>query len=313
MSKTKVQFVIIIRQHPWVTHDSAESVRSTSLLNSVFQAKTCYWLVTHALKCRPQTWSNTWLYWGGGSSGNICLSWRVLPAVLGCGFQPSSFAGNCLWHWKKGWQGKEEDEITAGELLWLSVHRAQWLKVNLEFCAPSDCPGVFFLTSNIQLCPLQTGIKNFFLNLLLAVCNFGFRLSAAASKAFFFFFFCQWCLTLSLWAYIHMLKWIQHTRWCAFTGLVLIWTSSRRQRWSRLCGLFKKKKKALIPFLKMTKLHQTDLLSHMTVLVNKSALCKSSYSNILEVLTLQWAVWLNAQLRLQCIDILLSVVGDVTL
>lgn len=224
MSKTKVQFVIIIRQHPWVTHDSAESVRSTSLLNSVFQAKTCYWLVTHALKCRPQTWSNTWLYWGGGSSGNICLSWRVLPAVLGCGFQPSSFAGNCLWHWKKGWQGKEEDEITAGELLWLSVHRAQWLKVNLEFCAPSDCPGVFFLTSNIQLCPLQTGIKNFFLNLLLAVCNFGFRLSAAASKAFFFFFFasdvshCHCELTFTCWsefnthADVHLLGWFWSER-----------------------------------------------------------------------------------------------------
>lgn len=107
------------------------------------QALTPYWLFAHVPKYCPQTWSNRWQYWGGGGSGNICASWRVLPVLLGCGFQPLSSAGSCLQRWKKGWQGKEEDEITAGELLWLSFHRAQWLKVNLEFCTLSDCPGVF--------------------------------------------------------------------------------------------------------------------------------------------------------------------------
>lgn len=59
---------------------------------------------------------------------------------------------------KRGWRGKEEDEITAGELLWLSVHRAQWLKVNLEFCTRSDCRGVFSHQTS-GCVPLQTGIK----------------------------------------------------------------------------------------------------------------------------------------------------------
>lgn len=71
--------------------------------------------------------------------------WEYL-ASLGESLWPcvsaSLFSRKLSWHWKKGWQGKEEDEITAGELLWLSFHRAQWLKVNLEFCTLSDCPGV---------------------------------------------------------------------------------------------------------------------------------------------------------------------------
>lgn len=67
--------------------------------------------------------------------------WEFVPLLASAA--DCSWAGNCLQCGEKGWQGREEDEITAGELLWLSVLRAQWLKVNLEFCTHSDCLGVF--------------------------------------------------------------------------------------------------------------------------------------------------------------------------
>lgn len=146
----------------------------------MFWAKTCYWLVARISKYYSPVCSNRWLHsriWG---SGNIWLSWHLLLVVLGHVFQPVSSVGNHFRLWKRGWQGKEKDEITAGELLWLSFHRAQWLKVNLEFCTLSDCPGVF-LTSNIQSCRLQAGIKT--ASLLLDVWNFSFRLSNG-SKAY---------------------------------------------------------------------------------------------------------------------------------
>lgn len=66
----------------------------------------------------------------------------MLLIVLGRVFQPLSLQQETVFSVEK--KGvTEEDEITAGELLWLSVHRAQWLKVNLEFCTRSDCRGVF--------------------------------------------------------------------------------------------------------------------------------------------------------------------------
>lgn len=101
---------------------------------------------------------------------------------------------------KKGWQGKEEDEITAGELLWLSVHRAQWLKVNLEFCTLSDCPGIFsHQTSGCVPSRLEWKLLFEF-----ASCCLEFQLQVVS----WFKSFCLKCLLMSRRAYIHTRKWI---------------------------------------------------------------------------------------------------------
>lgn len=109
--------------------------------------------------------------------------WEYLPllaSVLGREFQLLFCRKLSPALKKKGWQGKEEDEITAGELLWLSFHRAQWLKVNLEFCTLSDCPGVF--SHQTSSCVASRLELKLLLNLLLSVWNFSFRLSSG-SKA----------------------------------------------------------------------------------------------------------------------------------
>lgn len=110
--------------------------------------------------------------------------WEYLPllaSVLGREFQLLFSRKLSPALKKKEWQGKEEDEITAGELLWLSFHRAQWLKVNLEFCTLSDCPGVF--SHQTSSCVASRLELKLLLNLLLSVWNFSFRLSSG-SKAF---------------------------------------------------------------------------------------------------------------------------------
>lgn len=54
---------------------------------------------------------------GGGSSGNVCLSWRVLLIVLGRLLQPPFLQPETAPTVKKeGWRAGGEDGITAGEL-----------------------------------------------------------------------------------------------------------------------------------------------------------------------------------------------------
>lgn len=143
---------------------------------------------------KPRSWFSTRPDGGGGSSGNIRLFWRALPIVLG----PSDFRDNflqqetCVEPWKKrGDRAKEEDEITAGELLWLSARRAQWLKVNLEILHSLWLPGTFLffffflspLTSNIRLCPLPDGNQSPLLWMCCSLCGASAVWLSSASKA----------------------------------------------------------------------------------------------------------------------------------